>query len=74
MGDIKHFYVIAGSDVEKYILDLIQKAKAKVFLGVGPGFGYFVKETGELVHKYYITERDRKKVGDYLRATKFSKK
>ena len=69
MEELKHFYVITGSDTEKYVLDLIQKANATVFIDCGE----FVNETGEILNKYYITERDRKKVGNYLRATKYSK-
>ena len=73
MNDIKHFYVIAGSDNEKYVLDLVGKAGAKVSVELGEIWGYFVRETGEILNKYYITERDRRKVGDYLRATKYAK-
>ena len=73
MDELKHFYVIAGSENERYTLDLIRKAGATVSLEIGKVWAYYVKETGEILHKYYITECDRRKVGDYLRATKYAK-
>ena len=73
MDELKHFYVIAGSENERYVLDLVRKAGATVSLEIGKVWGYYVEETGEILHKYYITERDRRKVGDYLRATKYAK-
>ena len=74
MNNERHFYVVANSDTEKYILDLIRKAGVtNISVELGSIFGYFCSDTGEILNKYFISEDDRKKVGDYLRATKYSK-
>ena len=73
MNDERYFYVIAGSDVEKHVIDLMSKAGIKCSVELGELFGYFDAETGEVINKYTISESDRKKVGDYIRKTRSSK-
>ena len=73
MNDERHFYVIAGSNTERYALELMSKAGITYSVELGEFFGYFREKTGEVVNRYTITESDCKKVANYIRKTRSSK-
>ncbi len=71
MGKWKGFYVPAGSDVEKYALELVHSVDTKhpLMCELGALFGYFDKN-GVLLNRYLIHNSDHKKVMNYLKSRK----